>query len=108
MTIVEFLEARIAEDEAVIPLLYDLAVGTGNNSGWYGKREAVSRRTIVYGQTKQRIERECAAKSDIVTNLRRLYENEDEDGYMACLEDVKRLALIYSDHPDYQPDWARE
>ena len=87
MTITEFLEARIAEDEARA------------SSGW--ARLGDSRwETSDYGQdflTPSAVLAECAAKRALL----------DIDFQTSALFDNHRaLAAIYKDHPDYRTEWA--
>jgi len=82
MTLVEFLLARIAADEADFPAMF---------------------------VDQQRVARECEAKRRIV-EMWMAYGREGigdwRDGYTAALEDVVGfLALPYADHPDYNPEW---
>ena len=103
MDIVEFLSARITEDEdAARKLLSDK---TFSKSGqWY----------------EQRLLMECAAKRRIIgiveaarqTALATLLSNpygEDTQWIPEALEwttlSLNALALPYSDHPDFEPDW---
>jgi len=101
MTITEFLEARIAEDEARA------------SSGW--ARLGDSRwETTDYGQdflTPSAVLAECAAKRAIVAGRVRIDRSANDDdwsmGYSdANYEAVKALAAVYADHEDYDSGWA--
>lgn len=101
MTIVEFIEARVADDEG-------------------RRRRMIEAATIQFGGppayrnvagTPERIERECAAKRETLKRYA-LYADEafpdHGGGYASASEDAMRdLAAVYSDHPDYREDWAR-
>lgn len=96
MTIVEFLLARIAEDEAdanaededyyhtsLLPT-YD----SDHQARWH----------------TDRVRAECAAKRAIVDH----FDDPDYDSYP--LNEAKRttlrtLATVYADHPDYRQEW---
>lgn len=99
MNIVEFLEARIAEDE-------DRA-----GSGW--TRLGDTRwETDNYGRnflTPASVLAECKAKRAIIA----MYEQGDEakgwdpEAYIAStvFDAMRALAAVYKDHPDYQEEW---
>ena len=104
MTLVEFLEARIAEDEAEARPMAGL--DDDDRGGW----------SIVYAE---RVLAECAAKRAIIELAQKASAVEEEfDEYMwagAGPEQVDpstgdailfALAAVYKDHPDYQQDWA--
>lgn len=100
MTIVEFLLARIAADEAVaqainLPALggWETEEGWDDASGGTGRVESSVTRALA----------ECAAKREIVDLYGSLcFGNGDRAG-----DDVLgALALPYADHPDC-PSWVR-
>lgn len=81
MTITEFLEARIGEDEL--------------RANYYGP--------LVMGTA--RVLAECAAKREVIELAK---EVADIDNSLMS-EDKKllrTLAAVYKDHPDYQQEWA--
>jgi hypothetical protein len=95
MGIIEFLESRIAEDEARA------------TSGW--ARLGDSRwDTTNYGQdflTPSAVLAECAAKRKMLAKIPRMSDTYDELGgtslyVLAC------LASVYKDHPGYLQEWA--
>ena len=100
MNITEFLEARIAEDEA--------EAGSGwstlGDTRW--ERDNYGRTTL----TPSAILAECAAKRAIIA----MYEQGDEakgwdpEAYIAStvFDVMHALAAVYKDHPDYQEAWA--
>jgi len=90
MTITEFLEARIDEDEARA------------SSGWV--RLGDSRwETDNYGQdflTPSAVLAECATKRAIVETLRTSTLSLHGQSVL------RALAAIYASHPDYRQEWA--
>lgn len=132
MTIVEFLLARIAEDEAVAsaatggPWRYDPTKVNSVDGGEavFAGPEGLSAITIAstgpaddqasmddgrhiarYDPT--RVLAECAAKRRIAT----MFAGDSHagptlaaPGLLVCTV----LATVYADHPDYDPAWARE
>lgn len=121
MTITEFLLARIAEDEAVAGEVreWDAAHYPDLAREFHSQLEAYS-----YGYDNDpmisahpsRIFAECAAKRSLV-EMHRNMPSPFEDGLCAmCAETganaqaypcdtIKALAVVYSDHPDYQDEW---
>lgn len=96
MTITEFLEARIAEDEHEATSMLDSFARGG---------EVSKRRWI-------RVLAECAAKRAIIDLagtagcLDSLQANLDY-GYDSIEEEMLRtLATVYADHPDYRQEWT--
>lgn len=101
MTIIEFLEARIAEDM--------------EEAAWYGNTEYFEG-----GWTKAhtgRVLRECAAKRAIIGSQQSCVAAEAKEGdlgpklvargmHVGLELSMKFLAAVYSDHPDYQQEWA--
>jgi len=102
VTITEFLEARIAEDEARA------------SSGW--ARLGDSRwETTEYGQdflTPSAVLAECAAKRAIISNVgpyscsqaHPQFDVYHPDGHLSPV--IRALAAVFKDHADYQEDWA--
>ena len=100
----DFLDARIAEDEAEAKPMAEL--DDDDRGGW----------SIVYAE---RVLAECAAKRAIIKQAQKASEVEEEfDEYMwagAGPEQVDpstgdailfALASVYKDHPDYCPEWT--
>jgi hypothetical protein len=89
MTLTEFLLARIAEEEA------DVAHIDGVN--WTGDRVLA----------------ECAAKRRVIARAQRvfdgLYPYHADEAYESradhARDDLRDLAAIYADHPDYREEW---
>ena len=95
MTIVEFLEARIAEDEAkAAGLLANTQEGYDIND--YAERMLA----------------ECAAKRAIIDQwedlegIGPLTGGVDAGHALGIDAAVRALAAVYKDHPDYQQEWA--
>jgi hypothetical protein len=96
MNIVEFLEARIAEDEAdainrvVLP--------------------STDRRSLT-DYDAERAHAECAAKRAIIEDRKRIDRSTNPDEWSMGYSDANYSALhalvaVYKDHPDYQQEWA--
>ena len=135
MTLTEFLEARIAEDEAVVTeLIADYMSSLMEERKRYGRPEdeltpiAPIETTYDPGQDYSlspddyypllnvhpaRVLAECAAKRGLIDKARWADEaGEDalmtagEYGRASAFEDVLEwLALPYADHPDYDEAW---
>jgi len=117
MNITEFLEARIVEDEAVVAYAEPQEMSGGYSYADVGGLSEV----LTVGAA--RVLAECAAKRAIIA------EHGRGDSYVSdwcetcaqwwasevgegppgvawpCLT-LKVLAAVYSDHPDYQQEWA--
>ena len=81
VSIDKFIQARIAEDEAVAEFQSQLQMW---DAGWSDEHT-------------QRVKAECAAKRATMERYG------GEPGGMSVL---KRLASAYADHPDYRQEWA--
>ena len=104
MNIVEFLEARIAEEEAAIrDGIFVLGTSDLPEDGSDGK-----------GSLGERMEEECAQKRAIIASWKQAAAAEgiedpaDAEGTVA----VARRAMLtilagsYREHPDYDPGWS--
>jgi len=96
MTITEFLEARIAEDEA----------DTINRV----VLRSEDRRSLTMDQA-ERAHAEIAAKRAILADRKRMDRNTHDDDWTAGYSDgnyqaINALAAVYRDHPDYRQEWA--
>jgi len=126
MTITEFLDARIAEDEAVAleaaRLVKDLS------PTWYfeddvqtNQPEPLSSPLVMDDDSYDgspiiiirgsRVHAECAAKRAILDYHSMLLEQSEQAevfGYHATglLVAIRKLSAAYADHPDYQQEWA--
>lgn len=97
MTITQFLEARISEDEERA------------SSGWSHLREA-RWDTNNYGQrhlTPVAVAAECKAKLAIIDLHSPIDPCDAHDGQMNTVscDTLRALAAIYADHPDYKTEW---
>lgn len=97
MTITEFLEARIEEDERRANYYGPLAMGTARVLAECAAKQAIigmHRRTMdIYGD----------ALGDTCTTC--VSSGPDAQGY-PC-DTLKALAAVYADHPDYKQEWAK-
>ena len=111
MTITEFLEALIAEDEA----LANASIANYTPDEW----DNPSRWANHYAadvefwdaHTPYRVLAECAAKRAIIeyhSMLLEQSEHSDVAGYHATgmRIAIRKLAAVYASHPGYQEDWA--
>lgn len=114
MNITEFLEARIAEDEAAAEKLAGVAHSARTQV--YTGEEWVT--TPV---STERILAECAAKRAIIKQAEEATSLNEYGISQSCINEaeaeqaraedpgmltLKALAAVYKDHPDYQQDWA--
>ena len=88
--LIDFLEARIAEDEADARRGLEMEGLAGPVVGWFNPGRVLS---------------ECAAKRTILGNVPLVTDVAMAIG--ATSEYVlMSLAAVYKDHPDYQDGWA--
>ncbi|GAA1455510.1 DUF6221 family protein [Nocardiopsis tropica] len=133
MTIVEFINARLDEEERVAKdaasSLVSLADQEGAAETWEADTDSVVTMTGVSGMTRlfvdaesdvtthiarhdpARVLREIAAKRAIVqeyTDAVDLWERESEapDSVGALEAVIRLLAAVHADHPDYRQEWA--
>jgi len=111
MTITEFLEARIAEDEAAAGKLAGVAHSAKTQV--YTGEEWVT--TPI---STERVLVECAAKRAIIELARKAVEAEkewDDHEWQGTVESTEpltgdtilyALAAVYASHPDYRREWA--
>ncbi len=87
MTITEFLEARVSEDE------FDAS------------RELLWGTTPTLSRMNARVLAECAAKRALVA----MHEGCDDVSYgdASTCPEIRTLAAVYADHPDYRQEWRR-
>ena len=91
--IVEFLEARIAEDEAQANAVDLLSSEMETISTHYLPEFA----DYMLRWQPKAVRAECAAKRGIL---------DDYTGSPAMFQILMHMAAVYADHPDYKPDWA--
>lgn len=120
MTITEFLEARIAEDEAQAQSAKDwVANGPEPRYPWFGSHGEVTGKRFgialphIATMSPSRVLAECAAKRAIINladaTLRENADRRDASALGAELmhdEVLCALAAVYATHPDYQQEWA--
>jgi len=117
MTITEFLEARIAEDEAAAALHLKVWANADDDVDDFesAAQELSGHVNLTYDSEYMdmnigyaRVLAECAAKRAIIKHAQHL--TEDKDAYWAYREYAERnllfLAAVYADHPDYQREWT--
>lgn len=87
MTLTEFLLARIAEDEKAADLDEDL--GHISSDGY------------------ARALRDCEAKRELVKlfGYAESFDTAHRVGWYPAVRAIRSLASVYSDHPDYLPEW---
>ena len=88
--LIDFLEARIAEDEADARRGLEMEGSAGPVVGWFNPGRVLS---------------ECAAKRVILGNVPRVTEVASAIGTTSEYV-LMSLAAVYKDHPDYQEGWA--
>lgn len=115
MTIVEFLEARLAADERMCTLTPG---GTYRVHSLDGGTEADEEAVQQYYHRFQPewMARDLAAKRAIIADYRKIADSPASidpfvsrvgEGWMDAFERVvKTIATAYADHPDYDQDWA--
>lgn len=131
MTITEFLEARLAEDEAaardatlgpweVVPMGDQPRVQQVGHDAWLAltssdpgaPKDANARHMARHSST--RVLAECAAKRAILeAHPTQIYSGIKGQEVMECqncerfpCDTLKALASVYADHPDYSQEWA--
>jgi hypothetical protein len=118
--LIDFLNARLAEDEAVA----QQAKATGGPmSPWWGAEQIKplmvdADATHVEHHSPERVLREVAAKRRILNDIVPAMNGMDNQihsewgvGSMdpadyESVELLKLMAFPYSDHPDYNPEWS--
>lgn len=122
MNVAEFLEARIAEDEA-------LAQGAHyDGQRWYSEEEFVGRYPdccdcgceVMMGANRKieashianwdpsRVLAECTAKRAIMAEHAPVDPCDAHDAMYRTITcaTLRAIAAVYKDHPDYQQEWA--
>jgi hypothetical protein len=111
MTITEFLEARLAEDEELASAVLALyAPDNWDNPTSAGNHYPAD---IAFWdvQSPYRVLAECAAKRAIIAGRKRIDRSANPDEWSmgfsdANYEAITAIAAIYKHHPDYQQEWA--
>lgn len=117
MNITEFLEARIAEDEALARAALSGMYGEHHDAWDYAGYVLGADRDSTPKQDEfitvwwpKRVLAECAAKRDLIEgwedpNGAGVWEGYDAGSAIATDRAARALAAIYKDHPDYQQEW---
>jgi hypothetical protein len=120
MNIVEFLEARLAEDELTATAAID---GTADWHVLYTYRDVkdgeghyvvladsryptVGQAAHIGRHSPARVLRQCEAVRSVIADLLRLDALGDVPGRSATEASLRQLALAYSDHADFNQAWA--
>jgi len=116
MTITEFLDARIAEDEAAAKSAtnapWDLM---GGNEWLYPFGFSIGSDDDIRGSDAEHIARhdparvlaECSAKRAIIAAHKRQENDDDPRAWIVASEILlNTLAAVYKDHPGYRQEWA--
>ena len=117
MTITEFLEARIAEDEALAEAASVSMHGQRHTESWdYSSYVLGCERDATEAQDKfitewwpARVLAECAAKRAIIAACLSLGKKKFDDNLWNIDEHdeiLEAIAAVYKDHADYREDWA--
>jgi len=120
MTIVEFLEARLAEDELTATTAIE---GTPDWQAFYAYRDVkdsdghyvvmadsryptIGQAAHIARQSPARILRQCEAARAVIADFLRLDALGDIPGRRAAEDALGQLASVYSDHADFNQAWA--
>jgi hypothetical protein len=119
LSVVEFLEARVAEDELTAQAAVD---GSAVWRAFYDYRDVkdsdghyVVQADSSYPSAEQaahiarhdpaRVLRQCTAVRAVIAELLRR-EATGDDGDPSVRDLARELAAVYADHPDYDASWA--
>jgi hypothetical protein len=118
MTLVEFLDARIAEEEAEARQAFDDLDLDGTGTGWSTSlgydHNQLSGPGYVFTRrwSPERVLAECEAKRQIIEEHggRAPYFVDPCDAHDAEFKTIpcdtaRFLAAVYADHPDYREEW---
>lgn len=120
MTIVEFLEERLAEDELTANAAIDAASDwhafysyrdVKDGSGQYvvladSRYPSVGQAAHIARQSPARVLRQCEAARGIIAEYLRLDALGDLPGRSAAELSLRQLASVHSEHPDFDQTWA--
>lgn len=120
MTVIEFLEARITEDELAAHAAIDTAAGwlarydyrdVKDSDGHYvvqadSRYPTTAQAAHIARHDPARVLRECDARRTIIADFLRRDALGDLPGRSAAEDALKALAAVYSRHPDFDRAWA--
>jgi hypothetical protein len=120
MTIVEFLEERLAEDELIATAAIDDAADwhvlyayrdIKDASGQYvvladSRYPTVEQAAHIARHSPARILRQCEAARAVISEFLRLDALGDLPGRSATEIALRQLASVYSDHADFDKAWT--
>ncbi|MEV4991222.1 DUF6221 family protein [Pseudarthrobacter sp. LMD1-1-1.1] len=109
MTIIEFLEARIAEDEAEARENQQYEDQVYETAGWWdctrALAECAAKRAVIYEHG-----RDDSSTRDYCETCADWWKSELGEGPPGVAwpcPTLRAVAAVYSDHSDYQKEWAR-
>jgi len=120
MTIVEFLEARVTEDELtanaaiedvadwhVLHSYRDIKDGGGHHVVLAdSKYPTIGQAAHIARHSPARVLRQCEAAREMVAEFLRLDALGDLQGRTATENALKQLASVHSNHADFDPTWS--
>ncbi|MGV8910919.1 MAG: DUF6221 family protein [Propionicimonas sp.] len=120
MTVVEFLEARLADDELTATAaidgsaewhaLYtyrDVKDGEGHHVVLADSRfPTVGQAAHIARHSPARVLRQCEAARAVIAEFLRLEALGNEEGSLAAGDALRQLASVYCDHADFDLAWA--
>jgi hypothetical protein len=93
MNVVSFVLARIAEDERMeLRSMHRSAASTGRGLSTRGLRETAFKRRLV---------------DDALRGVRWDFAHGEDNDVHAKRPVLGKLAMVYADHPDFDPRWTR-
>jgi len=120
MTIVEFLEARLAEDEMTATAAIENAADwhalytyrdIKDGDGHYvvladSKYPTVGQAAHIARHDPARVLRQCEGARAVIAEFLRLDALGDLPGRSATENALKQLASVHGEHPDFDPTWS--
>jgi hypothetical protein len=120
MTLTEFLEARLAEDELIAETAID------GDAEWYAlyayrdvkdgdgqyvvlgdsRYPTVEQASHIARHNPAHVLRQCEAVRALIAQLLRLDALGDLAGTSAIEDALRQLACVHSSHPDFDPAWV--
>jgi hypothetical protein len=120
MSIVEFLEARIAEDELAAHAAIEISADWQAHYDYRDVKDleghfvvqadshqpTIEQAAHIARQSPARALRECEAKRSIIADYLRRDAFGELAGRRAVEDALRAIAAVYSDHPDYAGAWT--